>query len=320
MPSPWRRKSRNTAERPVAMTAVSDHAPCAVVVTYQPELPVLAALLEQLNAQCDFVVIDNGSTASDRVAAITEGLTRCGGLIRRGRNEGLARALNIGILWARDRGHDPLFLFDQDSQPGADFIARMLAARDEIEARCARPVAAIGPRLVDPRNGRRTAFKVFNRLWRRSDRPLAGAARHYQADFLITSGCLLNGAHLDAIGPMKEGYFIDNVDLEWCFRARARGFELAGTDAAELFHVIGEHSDNPLVSAGLMAQHSPERSYYSSRNRRHLWHCDYAPLGWKLRDRVRFGLKAGWLLLTSPRRRQYWHNIRNGLRDAGTLS
>lgn len=302
------------------MTDVSEQGPCAVVVTFNPQLEVLTPLLAQLNAQCDFVVIDNGSVACDGIAAVTDGLKRCGELILLGGNEGLARALNIGIEWARQRSHDPIFLFDQDSQPGAYFIAHMLTARDEIEACCARPVAAIGPRLVDPRNGRRTPFKVFNRLWRRSDRPLATAGRHYQADFLITSGCLLIGAHLDAIGPMKEDYFIDNVDLEWCFRARARGFELAGTDAAELLHVIGEHSDNPLVSAGLMAQHSPERSYYSSRNRRHLWHCDYAPRGWKLRDRVRFTLKAGWLLLTSPRRRQYWHNLRNGLRDAGTLS
>lgn len=302
------------------MTDVSEQGPCAVVVTFNPPLEVLTPLLAQLNAQCDFVVIDNCSAGGDRIAAITEGLTRCGELMRLGGNEGLARALNIGIEWARQRGHDPIFLFDQDSRPGTDFIARMLAAREEIEKLCERPVAAIGPRLVDPRNGRRTPFKVFDRLWRRSDRPLAGASQHFQAHFLITSGCLLNGAHLDAIGPMKEDYFIDNVDLEWCFRARARGFELAGTDAAELLHVIGEHSDNPLVSAGLMAQHSPERSYYSSRNRRHLWHCDYAPLGWKLRDRVRFLLKACWLLLTSSRRRQYWHNIRNGLRDAGNLS
>ena len=299
--------------------AHSTRGPCAIVVTYNPDPDVLGQLLQQLDAQTDFVVIDNASADAEALLAVTAACQRCGELVRLGRNEGLARALNIGIDWARGRGHEQVFLFDQDSRLGEDFIARMQTALTEAAALSARPLAAIGPRLIDPRNGRRTPFKLFNRLWRRSDRPLAGAGPHYRADFLITSGCLLELVHFDAVGGMREDYFIDNVDLEWCFRARARGFALAGTDAAELFHIIGEHSDNPLVSAGLMAQHSPERTYYTSRNRRHLWYCDYAPLGWKLRDRVRFLVKAGWLLLTSPARRQYWQNIRRGLRDAAKL-
>ena len=46
---------------------------------------------------------------------------------------------------------------------------------------------------------------------------------------------------------MKESYFIDNIDLEWCFRAKSLGFDLVGTDAAVLYHAIGERSSNPLV-------------------------------------------------------------------------
>ena len=55
---------------------------------------------------------------------------------------------------------------------------------------------------------------------------------------------------------MKESYFIDNVDLEWCFRAKSLGFDLVGTDGAVLYHAIGER-ENPLVRAGFMAQHNP---------------------------------------------------------------
>ena len=119
---------------------------------------------------------------------------------------------------------------------------------------------------------------------------------------------------------MKESYFIDNVDLEWCFRAKSLGFDLIGTDDAVLYHAIGERSLNPLVRAGIMAQHNPSRTYYSSRNRIHLYSVAYSPLGWKLRDMIRFTIKASWLLLTSNERRQYWQNIRSGIRDARTLS
>ena len=119
---------------------------------------------------------------------------------------------------------------------------------------------------------------------------------------------------------MKESYFIDNVDLEWCFRAKSFGFDLIGTDTAVLYHAIGERSSNPLVKAGLIAQHNPSRTYYSSRNRIHLYGAAYSPLGWKLRDMVRFTLKASWVLITSSQRRQYFKNIRSGIRDAKTLA
>ena len=154
----------------------------------------------------------------------------------------------------------------------------------------------------------------------RSDCPFAKSTSHYRADFLITSGTLLIVKHLTEIGEMKESYFIDNIDLEWSFRAKAKGFDLIGTDAAVLYHMIGEHSANPLVHAGLMAQHNPSRIYYSSRNRTHLYRVSYSPLGWKIRDRIRFFLKAAWLILCSSERRQYWRNIRSGIRDASSLT
>lgn len=126
--------------------------------------------------------------------------------------------------------------------------------------------------------------------------------------------------HIKEIGGMKENYFIDNVDLEWCFRAKSLGFDLIGTDAAVLYHSIGERSLSPLVRAGLMAQHNPSRTYYSSRNRTHLYTVNYSPIGWKLRDIVRFFIKSTWLVLASQDRKSYWHNIRLGIRDAKTLS
>ena len=121
-------------------------------------------------------------------------------------------------------------------------------------------------------------------------------------------------------GDMKESYFIDNIDLEWCFRAKSLGFDLVGTDAAVLYHAIGERSSNPLVKAGLIAKHNPSRTYYSSRNRMHLYSAPYSPMGWKFRDMIRFTLKVVWLLLSSPQRGEYFQNIRSGIRDAKTLA
>tara|TARA_B100000700_G_scaffold285228_1_gene339095 strand:- start:96 stop:455 length:360 start_codon:yes stop_codon:yes gene_type:complete len=119
---------------------------------------------------------------------------------------------------------------------------------------------------------------------------------------------------------MKESFFIDNIDLEWCFRAKSKGYELIGTDEAVLYHAIGERSSNPLVRAGIMAQHNPQRSYFSSRNRVHLYSVDYSPAGWKYRDICRFILKAMWLLITSRDRKDYFKNILSGIKDAKLLA
>jgi rhamnosyltransferase len=289
------------------------------VVTHYPGLKDLLGLLNELNRETDFLVIDNGSPQADQYRASILTCNRCVGFLQLPENIGLAEALNKGLQEVRKRNYRFAFLFDQDSRPGDAFVNNMLAAFARAETLAEGRLAALGPRIINHRNQRQTPFKLFNRLLRRSDQPFHGASGLFQADFLITSGTLLPLACLEQTGDMKASYFIDNIDLEWCFRARMRGYELAGTSDAVLYHAIGEPSNNPLVRRGLMAQHKPARTYYSSRNRVHLYRQHYAPLGWKLRDIPRFFLKAVWLILTSTERRQYWRNISAGIRDSRNL-
>ncbi len=293
---------------------------CAIVVTYQPDITALLKLLGQLNKETDFIVIDNGSPEIDRLAESITVYNRCRELVRLDENEGLARALNIGIKWAIDSNRDYVFLFDQDSSLCDLFVSRMIGAYHDANEHSEKGIAALGPRIINPQTMRQTSFKLFNRLMLRSDRLFADSSTHFIADFLITSGTLLIVKHIEDIGNMKESYFIDNVDLEWCFRAKSKGYDLIGTDDAVLYHAIGERSMSPLVRAGIMAQHNPARTYYSSRNRTHLYSAAYSPLGWKLRDMIRFSLKASWLLLSSQDRKTYWKNIRSGIKDAKSLS
>ncbi len=293
---------------------------CAVVVSYNPDITALLKLLGQLNKETDFIVIDNGSKDIAELTTSIVVYDRCIDLIRLGTNEGLASALNRGIASAQSSDYNYVFLFDQDSSLCDLFISRMIEAHKDASRFSQKGIAAVGPRIINPQTMRQTPFKLFSKIIWRSDRAFAGREQHFVADFLITSGSLLALQHLPKIGDMKESYFIDNVDLEWCFRAKFSGFDLVGTDAAVLYHAIGERSTNPLVKAGFLAQHNPSRTYYSSRNRIHLYGAEYSPLGWKLRDMIRFTLKATWLLISSPQRVQYFQNIRSAIRDAKTLA
>jgi len=162
-------------------------------------------------------------------------------------------------------------------------------------------------------------FKLFSRVFKRSDIRLKGSERLFKAEFLISSGCFIAMESLDAIGAMKEAYFIDNIDLEWCFRATAQGYAVLGTDLAKLHHSIGVDDDSVLVRRGVIVSHSPLRSYYSTRNRFALYREKHAPLAWKLRDLPRFILKTLWLLLFSKQRVAYAQNIWRGLKDSRGL-
>lgn len=163
-------------------------------------------------------------------------------------------------------------------------------------------------------------FRTFRSLveWREARADSSGQL--VETAFLITSGTLLSLPALSSIGPMREEYFIDNVDLEWCFRATSRGYVLFGTEHARLLHRIGEDSDNPLVRRGIIVQHSALRYYYSTRNRLHLHRQPYTPQTWRVKDCARFILKSAYLLATSPQRRAFWSSLWRAVRDARQLS
>ena len=283
---------------------------CAIIVTHNPDITVLLELGSQLNKETDFIIVDNGTHGISSIEKSITVYEKCRTVISLDNNEGLGKALNIGIAWARKGKYDFVFLFDQDSKLCDLFVKSMIDAFFDASEKTMTNIAAVGPRIINPQTMRLTKFKLFSRVIFRSDIKLTNSSSHYSADFLITSGTLLYLNALTSIGAMKESYFIDNIDLEWCFRAKSKGYELIGTDEAVLYHAIGERSSNPLVRAGIMAQHNPQRSYFSSRNRVHLYSVDYSPAGWKYRDICRFILKAMWLLITSRDRKNYLKNIR----------
>ena len=302
------------------MYALNKSRSCAIIVTYNPDFTALLKLIGQLKKETDFIIVDNGTLDIPYIEESINVYNRCREIICLKKNEGLAKALNIGIHWCLKKEYEFVFLFDQDSSLCDLFVDRMINAFYDASGKAGKNIAAVGPRIINPQTMRQTSFKLFNKFIFRSDRKLTEKSSHYVADFLITSGTLLVLETIEVIGDMKESYFIDNIDLEWCFRAKSKGYELVGTDDAILYHAIGERSSNPLVRSGIIAHHNPKRSYYSSRNRVHLYGVDYSPAGWKYRDILRFLIKATWLLLTSRDRKLYCKSIVSGIKDAKLLA
>jgi rhamnosyltransferase len=300
-------------EQPVAPGAdvVLELAVCAVVVTYRPDSALLKALLDSLESQVGrVVVVDNASPG-----AVLRGL--CAGrdrveLLSLPENLGLATALNRGIARARAMpGISHVMLMDQDSVPESGMVAALKAALDHQSQRT--KVAAAGPHFRDPREGGDAPFVrirfPFNRQLR-----CAGGDDAVICDFLITSGSLIPLASLDNVGDMDDGLFIDNVDLEWCFRAASKGYALLGVCEARMLHHHGaDRYRVPGLSRGIVV-HTPHRLYYMMRNRVLLYQRAYTPARWIAQDVPRLIVKLLLFALLVPPRRQNLRCMLAGLK------
>jgi rhamnosyltransferase len=221
---------------------------CAILVTYHPdaELPArVTRILEQAGA---LVIVDNGSgdaalemlrrmAASSRVS-----------LVLNPANLGVARALNLGVERARALGFAWVLLLDQDSDP-RDGMLRSL-----IEVRAAYPdpprVAVIGAGFTEETH----AARAPDAAWE-------------EVESVITSGSLIPLDLHSAVGPFRDEFFIDYVDSEYCFRARAKGYRVIKTTQPLMSHTIGAPTRHDLLGVSKWTtNHSPDRRYYIARN------------------------------------------------------
>jgi rhamnosyltransferase len=259
------------------------------VVTYHPNRDFLNPLLDQLCLQCQEVLIVDNSPAGDdstfEIAAETRRRFDNLRQVRVGMNAGIASALNIGIDVALAEDFEYVLLSDQDSLPSTGMVAGLVQAGREMAAR-GKPVGAIGPLIRDLVTKMDYPFQA----------PIAGKLfyghrfptphdPHVIAISIITSGTLISAAAARDIGRMAEDLFIDYVDVEWCHRARAKGYEVVGTGNAVLCHRLGDQGLRVWYRGWkLISEYGPLRLYYRMRNFIHLLRAAYVPRSWKVRS------------------------------------
>lgn len=282
----------------------------AVVVTYQPTLDQLQRQLDSLVPQVDAVVVVDNHSNVDLSVWMKLSAKPARAVIQLESNQGVARAQNIGIAWARKQEATHILLMDQDSIPAPDMVRELIRA-----AQSSADVAAVGPRYLDSRHDSRTPFVRirglrFHRLPWDASHPIL------PVDCLIASGSLIPIAALDRVGLMREDLFIDYVDTEWCLRAHRQGLQAYGVCSAAMNHSLGE---TPHLFLGRSVPvHSPLRHYYQIRNAILLYRESWVPLNWKLAISWHLLLKFGFYsLMTAPRlqhlrmmTRGLWHGIR----------
>ena len=222
-------------------------------------------------------------------------------------NIGLAAALNIGILEAKKQGAKMVALFDQDTELPPNFTQQMLHYINQHPGD--KPVAVFSPiyhNHVINETGRHINFKPFRLI-----RGLVLETEDYaHPHYVITSGSIIPIKVLDDIGLMREELFIDFVDIEWCLRARQKGYEIVAINKVMIDHHLGDYAVS--FMGHHYPIHSPLRMYYYFRNAMHLYHLREIDWTWRLIDATRNLVRFLFYMLFVKNRATYFKYIIKG--------
>lgn len=280
--------------------AVEDDRVTAVTIAYHPDTAVLERQFAALGKQVHCILVDNGSDNVEELGTLASRHEQVE-LVALGENTGIAHAQNVGIREARRRqgGTSFILFLDQDSVPGEGMVSKLLEKFHEIRVRDP-AVGAVGPCLIDVRDGRQLGFHVMSGMrWRTI---LPGRGEDFvRVTNLNSSGTLVSVDTLDRVGGPDDSLFIDHVDTEWSFRLLSRGYTLYGTTAATMDHSMGDSLARYwLFGWRSMPYRSPLRHYYLVRNSILLQRMPHVAGGWKFWNVIKllftfvyFGLFVG---------------------------
>ncbi len=223
-----------------------------------PELPLrVARILAQVGA---LVIVDNGSgEAALRMLEELSADSRVA-LELNHANLGVARALNSGIRRAGELGYEWALLLDQDSVLDAAMTGELIAALASFPEPARLAVIGAGFRDIhkpggdDPVPASPADGRAHEPAWE-------------EVESVITSGSLVRLATLERIGAFRDEFFIDYVDAEFCFRARAMGYRVIRTRKPLMSHAIGASTRHGILGIHRWtSNHSADRRYYIARN------------------------------------------------------
>lgn len=283
----------------------------AVIVTYNPDLPILERQILAVKDSVGVIVVDNLSSNVAGVATMIAGLgLEDLHLLRNDSNVGLAMAQNQGITKAKELGASHVIIFDQDSIPEPGMVDALLRAETQLLAR-GEKVGAVGPLTYDPLTSVEYPITKYRGPMIQRYHPVAGEIT--EATFIIASGSLIRMSVIDSVGGMLDKLFIDYIDVEWCYRAQARGFTVFVAADARMSHMIGDQRVKFFGRS--ISKHSPLRRYYLTRNSFLVLRLPHIPIGYKVREVTLNFARFVAFFYFSNERMKYLKYIRKAVHD-----
>jgi len=224
----------------------------------------LDALLRQKRSLQEIIVVDNAATdeTCSLLAARYPDLT----VLRMPENLGTGGALAAGLAYAaREKKHDWIWMFDQDSVAATDALETMLQEADRFEGDSSK-VGIIAALPVNQQMENSSSPWLWHNGFVKTPSELLSLPVLF-TDLVITSGSMVRREVVERIGLPRSDFFMDFVDYEYCLRARLHGYKIAVITRAKLQHEIGRvRTIRFLGRRWFWSDHRPFREYYMSRN------------------------------------------------------
>jgi len=279
-----------------------------VIVTYKTEADSLEKLLNSIKFQVDKVlIVDNTPNFTNGLEKFRDKKTE---IIYLNENTGIAYAQNVGIKKALEEGADFIMLSDDDTLYPENYVNEMLKVFTEKKEE---KIAAVAPSFKNVLTGKKNSFVLKSTVSFKKIYPSSGYYEIFQA---IASGLILNAKYLKDIGLMNESFFMDWIDMEWCWRAIKKGYKIIGNANVAIEHKLGDYFKT--VGGKQILIRNSMRHYYITRNNTYLAlydnDLDFIYRGFLLIKS--FGYLIGYPLLASPffKNFQYcllgfWHGV-----------
>lgn len=280
----------------------------AIAIAYFPDIQTITKTIESICGQVSKVlIIDNTPNGSSvfKNHRLLYGRNNVE-LITLNENVGIAKAQNIGIKRALENRADFVLVSDQDTFYPDNYIVKMLEAYSKIANNG--KVAAIVPDFAElNRGGERQGFVLFDNFFSKRIYPKSGCHEITQA---IASGEIIPSEMFNYVGFMDEELFIDWVDFEWCWRARAKGYKIVGCADVVIEHFLGD----VVKKVGLKSYpiRSPIRDYYIIRNAIHLaLRSEYITFGMRVNILVKsIRYMIGFTILGKPHWKHFIYSLK----------
>ena len=216
---------------------------CATVILYNPDLHVIDNILSYSKQVDKIILIDNSEVKNDLLIQKLKSLISSLEYVFNGDNLGIATALNIACKMAIQAHYEWILTMDQDSI-FCDFELYLKCFKTNVHSKTA---------VVSPNSELDCNYTNTN-------------CTAIQKNMTITSGSLINLNIFNKIGRFEDKLFIDEVDFEYCLKAKKNGYEVLFLENIPLKHNLGEINKNISTKNKIKTQHNYIRRYYITRN------------------------------------------------------
>lgn len=279
----------------------------AIIITFNPSLDSFSKNLLSIQEQVQKVIVVDNSNDATIQNELKEYLSTVEkvDLIQPKENLGIAYAQNIGFVHALKTGANYVITFDQDSSVEHGLVKALYEEYHSIQQNTSVKIACIGPSVINERNNVR-----YEKYFKNSTKIDEAT---FSVKSIISSGSLYNIDVFSAIGFNKAEWFIDSIDIEWCYRARYLGYHVLMTTRVAMKHNLGA-KDVSLLAGKSINVGSPFRLYFVYRNWIFSLREPQFELRYKLKLLVMMPIKFLIFSNIAPRKSRAMHMLK-GIKD-----